>query len=54
MTCVMFNDHPIGCEYVYRSTAQIYGVGEIPLNGKGVPLTDSAEGEEMVYSHVKA
>ncbi len=29
------------------------GVGEIPLNGKGVPLTGYAEGEKMVYSHMK-
>ena len=37
---------------VYRSTAQT-SVGEIPLNGKGVPQTGKAEGEEMVYSHMK-
>jgi len=30
------------------------GVGEIPLNGKGMPQTGKAVGEEMVYSHVKA
>ena len=29
------------------------GVGEIPLNGKGTPLTGYAEGEKMVYSHMK-
>ena len=34
--------------HINRSTAQIYGVGEIPLNGKGMPLTDNAEGEEIV------
>lgn len=31
----------------------MYDVGENPLNGKGMPLTDNAEGEEMVYSHMK-
>ena len=36
-----------------RSTAQAYGVGENPLNGKGMPLTGNAEGEEIVYSYVK-
>ncbi len=35
----------------YGSTLR---VGEIPLNGKGLPLTGNAEGEEIVYSHVKA
>lgn len=30
------------------------GVGEIPLNGKGMPQTGKTVGEEMVYSHVKA
>lgn len=29
---------------IYRSTAQIYGVGENPLNGKGMALTGKAEG----------
>jgi len=28
-------------------------VGENPLNGKGLPLTGNAEGEEIVYSHRK-
>ena len=37
---------------------QEYGViandmGEIPLNGKGMPLTHYGEGEEMVYSCMK-
>ena len=40
--------------HVIRSTAQIYGVGEIPLNGKGIPLTHNGEGEEIVKTHVKA
>ena len=31
-----------------------YGVGEIPLNGNGVPLTSNVEGEEIVQSHVRA
>lgn len=32
-----------------RSTAQIAnGVGENPLNGKGAPVTDKADGEEIV------
>jgi len=26
----------------------MYGVGEIPLNGKGMPLTRNGEGEEIV------
>ena len=34
--------------YINRSTAQMYGVGEIPLNGKGMPLTHNGEGEEIV------
>ena len=34
--------------YIKRSTAQIYGVGENPLNGKGMPLTRNGEGEEIV------
>jgi hypothetical protein len=29
------------------------GVGENPLNGKGLPLTGKAEGEKIVYSHMK-
>ena len=29
---------------VNRSTAQIYGVGENPLNGKGMTLAGKAEG----------
>lgn len=29
---------------VNRSTAQMYGVGETPLNGKGMTLTGNAEG----------
>ena len=29
------------------------GVGENPLNGKGMPLTDNAEGENIVCSRVK-
>jgi len=29
-------------------------VGENPLNGNGMPLTDYAEGEDMVDAHVKA
>ena len=29
---------------VNRSTAQMYGVGENPLNGKGMTLTGKAEG----------
>jgi hypothetical protein len=28
-------------------------MGENPLNGKGVPLTGNAEGEEIVYSYMK-
>jgi hypothetical protein len=28
--------------------------GEIPLIGKGLPLTRNGEGEEIVYSHAKA
>ena len=28
-------------------------VGENPLNRNGLPLTDYAEGEEIVYSHMK-
>lgn len=36
-----------------RSTAQSLRVGENPLNGKGLPLTDNAEGEEIVCSHGK-
>lgn len=41
-----FNDYPQkGCVYhINRSTAQIYGVGENPLNGKGMTLTGKAEG----------
>ena len=46
------NDYPLAM-YGNRSTAQIYGVGEIPLNGKGLPLTGNAEGEEIVLSHMK-
>ena len=34
--------------HIIRSTAQIYGVGENPLNGKGMPLTHNGEGEEIV------
>jgi hypothetical protein len=33
-----------------RSTAQSLRVGENPLNGKGLPLTGKAEGEEIVCS----
>lgn len=36
-----------------RSTAQVIGVGEIPLNGKSMPLTCNDEGEEIVYSYRK-
>lgn len=28
-------------------------MGEIPLNGKGMPLTGKAEGEEIVVSYMK-
>lgn len=38
-----------------RSTAQFAnGVGENPLNGNGVLLTDDAEDEDMVDARVKA
>lgn len=33
--------------------AQTYGVGETPLNRKGILLTDNAEDEEMVDSCLK-
>lgn len=40
--------------YSIRSTAQITkGAGEIPLNGKSIPLTGYAEGEEIVCSYTK-
>ena len=39
--------------HINRSTAQINGVGENPFNGKGMPLTCSDEGEEMVRSYMK-
>ena len=42
------NDYPLDAKSINRSTAQMYGVGEIPLNGNGMPLTDNAEGEEIV------
>lgn len=47
-----FNDYSekIGETPINRSTAQAYGVGENPLNGKSLPLTGNAEGEEIVYS----
>ena len=50
-----FNDYPgkISEILINRSTAQVIGVGENPLNGSGLPLTGNAEGEEIVYSHVK-
>lgn len=35
-------------KYINRSTAQVNGVGENPLNGKGSPLTGYAEGEDIV------
>ena len=31
----------------------MYGMGENPLNGKGVPLACNDEGEEIVYSYMK-
>lgn len=49
-----FNDYPRkGHKCVNRSTAQMYGVGETPLNGKGMALTGNAEGQEIVYPHAK-
>ena len=40
-------------KYINRSTAQSLRVGENPLNGKGLPLTGNAEGEEIVYSRLE-
>ena len=48
-----FNDYPNGYINSNRSTAQSLRVGENPLNGKGLPLTDNAEGEEIVYSRLE-
>jgi len=53
---VRFNDYPLISivKNDNRSTAQIAnGVGENPLNGKGLPLTHNGEGEKIVYSHMK-
>ena len=36
---VRFRDYSFGLEIDNRSTAQSLRVGEIPLNGNGVPLT---------------
>ena len=42
---------------INRSTAQANGVGEIPLNGKGILLQINrdiyVEDEEIVYSYMK-
>ena len=37
-------------KYINRSTAQVIGVGEIPLNGSGEHLNGD---EDIVYSHMK-
>ena len=39
---------------INRSTAQVNGVGENPLNGKGILLTRNGEDEEIVGAYVKA
>ncbi len=45
-----FNDYSReGCKPQQQKYGSITnGVGEIPLNGKGLPLTGYAEGEEIV------
>ena len=48
-----FNDYPLGEKHQQEYGAN-KGVGENPLNGKGMPLPGNAEGEEIVCSHVKA
>ena len=45
---VRFRDYSFGLEIDNRSTAQSLRVGEIPLNGNGVPLTCNDEGEDIV------
>ena len=45
---VRFRDYSFGLEIDNRSTAQSLRVGEIPLNGNGVPLTSKVEGEDIV------
>ena len=45
---VRFRDYSFGLKIDNRSTAQSLRVGEIPLNGNGVPLTCNDEGEDIV------
>lgn len=44
---------PRGSEKTIEVRRNRNGVGENPLNGKGVPLTHNGEGEEMVLSYMK-
>lgn len=44
---------PKGTQWRQKEYGASKGVGENPLNGKGMPLTGKAEGEEIVFSHTK-
>lgn len=49
-----FNDYPQFGRATATGVRPKLRVGENPLNGKGIPLPRYGEGEEIVYSHVKA